>query len=196
MHAYFACLQRLASPRMPLRLTKSFTKVDPPASSPTLASHPLSQGNSLSPLLFILFIEPLLRGLHITDRGYKCASSAQCMSHYATVLAAADDPAVFSGSVHQLQRQLDKVQGFAAWSGMQVAPTKSIASACLWGTNAVNDRYREQGDTAVEGLLTQLKVDGQQLHCISMDTPFRFLGAWLTMVMTMNCSRICKPCIN
>lgn len=60
------------------------------------------QGDSLSLLLFIIFLEPLLRWLHVNDRGYRCMSTASNSAHYANALAAADDLALVSGNATQL----------------------------------------------------------------------------------------------
>ena len=68
------------------------------------------QGDSLSPLLFILFLEPLVRWLQVNDRGYRCMSASSTCPHYANVLAAADDLALMSGSSDQMQVQLNEVQ--------------------------------------------------------------------------------------
>ena len=100
------------------------------------------QGDTLSPLLFILYMEPLLRWLQLNDRGYRCASCSPTSPHYANVLAAADDLALVSHDTQQLQVQLNQMQAFADWSGMQVAPAKCIASAVLWGSHQQNTLHQ------------------------------------------------------
>lgn len=89
-----------------------------PVSVPSEDTHliPLRPGNihgdRLAPSLYRLHEAFATGWLHINGREFRCACSTSCSANYAIVLAAADDPALPSGSVHQLQQQLDKVQAF------------------------------------------------------------------------------------
>ena len=136
------------------------------------------QGDSLSPLLFILFLEPLVRWLQINDRGYRTRSTSRFAPLYANVLAAADDLALLSNNVQNMQVQLDKVQAFADWTGMQLAPAKCETSAALWGSQG---RASALDKTSIEALLSQLRIAGSQLKCIPPTDPLRYLGALVTM---------------
>ena len=140
------------------------------------------QGDSLSPLLFILFLEPLLRWLSVNDRGYRCASTLTTAPHYACSLAAADDIALLANNTIQMQRQLDKVQAFTDWSGMQLAPSKCETSAVLWGTHASN-RSSATCWSTIQPMLQQLRVCGVPIKCIPPDQPFRYLGPLFTLTM-------------
>ena len=134
------------------------------------------QGDSLSPLLFILFLGPLLRWLQVGDRGYRCASVQPPCCHYANCLAAADDLALLSEDVLQMQKQLCKVQAFADGTGMQLAPAKCEASAVLWGTHAAYPDVLPCNFSVIEPLLMQLRVGGSPLRCIDPTTSVRYLG--------------------
>ena len=141
------------------------------------------QGDSMSPLLFIIFIEPLLRWLQINDRGYRCRSTQACNPHYANTLAAADDLALLSGSAKQLQVQLHKVEAFTAWSGMSISPPKSVLSAVLWGAHARGMVSSASDWDAIAPLLAHIRCNGEQMKCLQPTEPFRYLGPLLTLTL-------------
>ena len=142
-HRLFAVLQGLGIPDDTVELIRDLhlnattsISTNHGQTPPILLRRGTIQGDSLSPLLFILFLEPLLRWLGLNDRGYRCGSTPEKAPHYANSLAAADDLALLTNNTIQMQKQLDKVQIFAEWSGMQLAPAKCETSAVLWGTHA------------------------------------------------------------
>lgn len=141
------------------------------------------QGDSMSPLLFIIFIEPLLRWLQMNDRGYRCRSVLSGTPHYANCLAAADDLALLSGSPQQLQVQLHKVEAFTSWSGMSIAPAKSILSAILWGAHARGMISTPSDWDAIRPILAHVRCNGEQMRCLPPDEPFRYLGPLLTLTL-------------
>jgi len=72
------------------------------------------QGDTLSPYLFIIFLEPLLRWLENDDMGYHFkTSSAIC-----TTTAYTDDLAIITDNIQNIQPQIEKLQKFAEWSHM------------------------------------------------------------------------------
>jgi hypothetical protein len=64
------------------------------------------QGDTLSPLLFILCIDPLIHWLNSGEKGYKTSTSGVKIS----APAFADDMALRTGGVPALARQLRKVE--------------------------------------------------------------------------------------
>ena len=116
------------------------------------------QGDGLSPFLFLLFIDPLLRWLHQGGRGYRpgCLTdavkfytykgplpvfdikvhAADAERHACAAPAFADDVAVLAGSHTDLRRQADKVSAYLGWSGMSVNHTKCGATGMLHGAVA------------------------------------------------------------
>ena len=59
-----------------------------------------TQGDSLSPLIFVIFLDPLLRWLEAATPGYKCAFS----SHTATNMGYVDDLLTPQNNVRSLQK--------------------------------------------------------------------------------------------
>ena len=139
------------------------------------------QGDSLSPLLFIIFLEPLLRWLHVNDRGYRCMSTPHHSPHYANALAVADDLSLVSGDVSQLQAQIDKVQSFASWATMHLTPGKCIASGILWAANAAKAAPSATHWPSLQPLLSSLNIEGCPMQVIQPSEPFKYLGPQLTM---------------
>ena len=90
------------------------------------------QGDTLSPLVFLLCLEPLLRWLASGSRGYTLKTSGETLDG----LAYADDLALLAHTVFDTQVQLGKVAAFCAWSGMEVniqGSDKTAVTAKFYG---------------------------------------------------------------
>ena len=135
------------------------------------------QGDSLSPFLFIVFMEPLLRWLNFGDGGYRCMSVADAQSHYANSFAVADDLGLASGSPQSMQRQLDKVTAFVDWAGMVLSPPKCLATGIMWGARAAGLVEEEEDWETLSPMLSGLRVAGRPLLTQKPSEPFRHLGA-------------------
>ena len=66
------------------------------------------EGDTLSPYLFILFLEPLLRWLARDNQGYNFRTSNNAISS----AAFADDLVIISSNIAHIQPQLDKIDKF------------------------------------------------------------------------------------
>ncbi len=55
------------------------------------------QGDTLSPFLFLLFMEPLLRWLEVGNRGYRCGSMPATVQLVLNALGYADDLILAAG---------------------------------------------------------------------------------------------------
>jgi hypothetical protein len=78
------------------------------------------QGDILSPYLFIIFIEPLLRWLATSNLGYKLCTSNTTIT-FATYV---DDLVVISNHASSIQPQLHKLDKFYEWAGMDLGIPK------------------------------------------------------------------------
>ena len=90
----------------------------------------VKQGDVVSPILFSLAINLLLRQLAAKGGGYRHSSG-----ELFNVLAFADDLILISESSAQLQGLVDEVERFASWSGMWVNTSKSNVTAYDYSKN-------------------------------------------------------------
>ena len=140
------------------------------------------QGDSLSPFLFLLFIEPLLRWLHVGGRGYQhgCTQPTDAARHACSARAYADDLAVLTGHWRDMEVQAEKVTLFLQWSGMAVNHSKCGVTGML---------YRSSDgaplSASMVGMLGrrlgQVRISGRTLPFLHPHKqPYRYLGVLLT----------------
>jgi len=84
------------------------------------------QGDTLSPYLFIIFLEPLLRWLQQGNHGYQFGTSTSNISS----AAYADDLAALTHSLYAIQIQLNKIERFSDWTGLEVGTQKCAVTRC------------------------------------------------------------------
>ena len=91
-----------------------------------------AQGSALSPLLFILFINALLRLLDQSELHHG-VTGAPKFSH----LAFADDLSLYVNSEASANKLLEKIHLFEKWSGLRIALSKSFVTAVMHGKGDV-----------------------------------------------------------
>jgi len=86
------------------------------------------QGSALSPLLFDLLINALLRLLDSTGISHRVRGVPD-WNHQAF----ADDLSLYVGSTEDANTLLDIVSAFKEWSGLKISIKKSLATGALYG---------------------------------------------------------------
>jgi hypothetical protein len=84
------------------------------------------QGDTLSPYLFIISLEPLLRWLERGDLGYKLKTSQYTINS----AAYADDLAIITSDIKHIQPQINKIDKFCQWAGMELGIPKCAITGC------------------------------------------------------------------
>ena len=84
------------------------------------------QEDTLSPYLFIIFLEPLLRWLQNGKHGYTLGTSKVTINS----AAYADDLAIITNKLTSLQNQLNKLDKYCEWARMDLGITKCAITGC------------------------------------------------------------------
>ena len=84
------------------------------------------QGDTLSPYLFLIFLEPLLRWLQRENNGYTFGTSKLTISS----AAYADDLAAITSNLQSIQTQLNKLDKYCEWAGMDLEVPKCAIIGC------------------------------------------------------------------
>ena len=136
------------------------------------------QGDSLSPFLFILYLEPLLRWLSVGGKGYQPGSLRKEGSSVTfSNTTYADDLTLYTGAHTDMADQADKVSQYAAWGGLTVSQSKTLITAALYKRNPA----RPLEATLLDRLTSQIKMQGQRITVHNPQTPYKLLGVWFTM---------------
>jgi hypothetical protein len=106
--------------------TTSFTGSHFGTTPPINISRGTIQGDTLSPYLFIIFLEPLLRWLEKDNKSYHFSTSQSSC----TTSAYADDLAILADTIQNIQPQITKLQKFAEWAHMDLNLAKCAITGC------------------------------------------------------------------
>ena len=91
------------------------------------------QGDTLSPFLFTLFTEPLMRWLRIGSHGYRPTGhepGTYVLSY--DEHGYADDISITTGTLHDLKIQLRKLYLFSEYTGLELEIPKCVVTGALW----------------------------------------------------------------
>ncbi|XP_023240117.1 uncharacterized protein LOC111638606 [Centruroides sculpturatus] len=124
--------------------------------TPILMQLGVKQGCPISPLLFILAIEPAIRKVQELGKGYAL------QEHPVDVLAYADDIALISSSEEGLQTQLNTISNWTDWAGINFKHAKC-------GTLSV--RGKEYSTSS-----NQFFIKQQALPVLGSEDAYRHLG--------------------
>ena len=147
------------------------------------------QGDPLSPFLFLIYIEPLLRWLHVGGRGYKfgclaglpadpaTGASIQQINHLAGA-GFIDDTYAMTNTRADLGVQAAKIEAYSNWAGTPVNASKSATTAILHGEAHKHNRNPMDPDRLASLLQHQaaVKIAGNSVPFYSPTTPYPYLG--------------------
>jgi hypothetical protein len=143
------------------------------------------QGDSLSPFLFVVYLEPLLRWLRAGKKGYMVGALASegedhQEEYQISDITYADDVNILTGGedgLENLKHQVRKLSQYAEWGELIVNNTKTTVTGALHGT-LPESPYHE---STLSMQLKAVKVQGKNITYHPPKEPFRHLGVYLTM---------------
>ena len=145
------------------------------------------QGDTLSPFLFTLFIEPLMRWIQSGGRGYVTTCTKHCEGEFTITYdehGYADDISITTGNLADLKVQLRKLHLFSQYTGLQLAIPKCEVTGALW----------DRGNPATKENILTLKnqvatIDltgtpgGPSMKFLPPDKSYKMLGVHINPVL-------------
>jgi hypothetical protein len=127
------------------------------------------QGDTLSPYLFIIFLKPLLRWLEQGNLGYKFNISQYTINS----AAYADDLAIITNVIKSIQPQIDKIDKFCHWVGMELGIPKCTITGCP------NNKPMPATIFKAYIQLHNIKYRNQHIPVLHQNEPYVYLGIQL-----------------
>ena len=127
------------------------------------------QGDSLSPYLFIIFLEPLLRWLQRGKNGYTMGTSKITIK----IVAYADDLAIIANNLTLLQPQLNKLDKYCEWARMDLEITKCAITWCPNKFKMNQETFKAQIQA------TNITYKNQPIPVLHQNEPYIYLGIQL-----------------
>ena len=127
------------------------------------------QGDTLSPYLFIIFLEPLLRWLNQGDYGYSFGTSTATINS----VAYADDLAVITNKLTSLQIQLNKLDKYCIWAGMDLGISKCAVTWCPNKSKMNQETFKSHIESA------NITYRNQTIPILHQNEPYVYLGIQL-----------------
>ncbi|KAJ9521460.1 hypothetical protein QJQ45_008872 [Haematococcus lacustris] len=144
------------------------------------------QGDSLSPFLFLIYIEPLLRWLQVGARGYKFKSATADSGEHTTVSSVdyADDIAILCNTLRNLRCQADKLSAFSDWGHLIISHSKTLATAALHHSVETGMcSNAAEADKRARHQLQTVSLQGKPVTYHRPTSPFTYLGVLITMTL-------------
>ena len=128
-----------------------------------------NQGDTLSPYLFIIFLEPLLQWLQNGKHGYTLGTSKVTINSTAYV----DDLAIITKKLISLQNQLNKLDKYCEWAGMDLGITKCVVTGCLNKSKMNQETFKAQ----IQAI--NITYRNQPIPVLHQNEPYVYLGIQL-----------------
>jgi hypothetical protein len=127
------------------------------------------QGDTLSPYLFIIFLEQLLKWLERGKYGYNLKTS----NHTINLAAYADNLVILTNKLESLQPQINKIDRFCQWAGMDLGIAKCAIIGCP------NNQYMPPRTFKGYIQTKNIKYKNQPIPVLHQDEPYTYLGIHL-----------------
>jgi hypothetical protein len=127
------------------------------------------QGDTLSPYLFIISLEPLLRWLERGNLGYTLKTS----QHTINSAAYADDLAIITNNIKHIQPQINKIDKFCQWAGMELGIPKCAITGCP------NNKYMLATTFKAYIQSHNITYRNQPIPVLHQNEPYVYLGIQL-----------------
>ena len=127
------------------------------------------QGDTFSPYLFIIFLEPVLQWLQNGKYGYTLGTSKITIN----LVAYANDLAIIINKLTSLQNQLNELDKYCEWTGMDVGIIKCAITRCPNKSKMNQETFKAQIQA------TNITHRNQPIPVLHQKEPYVYLGIQL-----------------
>jgi len=138
-------------------------------------SRGVRQGDPLSPILFIMFLEPLMLQIEESNRGYDLNDGLSPIPGGAY----ADDMVLHANTNKELQFMLNEVINFFEYVGLQIAYDTRDKSVYTNNTSGIDKLYIDEKDQ-------YNNVIRKYLPYYSKEESYKYLGVWMNLSLNWN----------
>ena len=146
------------------------------------------QGDSLSPFLFLVYMEPLIRWLHQEARSYKfgiLSGDDKVLNQLGTPTFA-DDMSITAGSLADLRVQAAKVVQYSNWGELEISAKKTVVTGVLYtarGGSLPGGSDDPTDDTTLRNRLSTIPLQQGFAQYLPPTEAFKLLGVHLTATL-------------
>jgi hypothetical protein len=130
----------------------------------------------LSPLLFDLMIEPLIRWLNASQKGYNITSCGLKLA----IKWYVDYGTLVTNTIEDMVTLLDIVEQFSDWSRIRLNVEKCKITVYIKGLHSI--RKKSAKDDALRARLTHISIGGQRMGVLIQGEPLP--GGYLDTALT------------
>ena len=138
---------------------------------PIPIQHGSIQGDTFSPYLFILFLEPLCRWLACDNQGYNFKTSISSAAY-------GDDLVIISSDINYIQPQLQKIDKFYKWADMDLGINKCAITSCPNKSKLSPQNFTTFLQTK------NINFRNQSIPILRQNEPYKYLGIHLVPSLT------------